>query len=114
MNRRLALLVAISACLTGCGPSPPKSFVSPDGKRTLTTVINQSRTDPTKYLCVKFKITDASGKVEFEHQTGVSDVMRWSIAWEGNDKFMLRSSDIGNQAWWIGRDGLWHETYLGR
>jgi hypothetical protein len=107
MNRRLAFALAVGLGLSGCGPRPDPRVVSPDGRRIVTASVNRNKADGTKYLCVRIKIADAAGHVEFEEQTGASVVMRWSVAWSGNDTVVLRSSDIGPSGWRVGPDGTW-------
>lgn len=116
---RVAILlgVGLAGCITLAGIAlmlligqgeAPRSIRSPDGRRTLLVEIEQSRADRTKYKCVKFAVKDASGRMEFEAQTGASHFMRWSLDWAGSDRIVLRSSDIGGKAWARDSDGHWH------
>jgi hypothetical protein len=107
MNPRVAIALAVALGLSGCGGDAERRVTSPDGRRIVTASVNQSKTDRAKYLCVRIKIADASGHVEFEEQTGASGVMRWSVAWSGDDTVILRSSDIGSSGWRLGSDGTW-------
>ncbi len=96
--------------LLGCTERRSNSISSPDGSLTLVTSINDSQEDPTKYLCVKFQIVDSTGMVLYEEQTGASDRMRWSMQWDGNQRVVLNSSDIGTVAWEQQADGLWRKV----
>jgi hypothetical protein len=74
---------------------------------TLHTRIEQSRSDPTLYLCVIFEIRDRSGCILHTENTRASDVMRWEMSWVDNDRIRLRSSDIGTYEWVRQADGRW-------
>jgi hypothetical protein len=76
---------------------------------TLVTTIEQSRADPTAYLCVVFEIHDAAGKVLYQENTHASDVHRWSMRWESNDVIRLQSSDIGPRSWRRQPNGEWEK-----
>lgn len=106
--RSLVWLVVL-VFLLGCtaARSSTHSIPSPDGSLTLITSMNQNKEDLTKYLCVKFQIVDATGKVWYEEQTGASDRMQWEMYWDENDRVVLESSDIGTLAWEQQADGTW-------
>ena len=77
---------------------------------TLVPTINQSTKDKSKYLCVRFSIMDAKGKVLHQEQTSTSSRMKWSLNWQGNDKIVLQSADIGTYTWQRGANGTWKKT----
>ncbi len=106
---RYAFVLLILGGLAGCfsPKSDSNSIPSPDGRFVLVTTINRDKTDPTAYLCVKLKILDDSGNVLYEEQTRASDRMRWTVKWDGNERVVLESSDIGTYVWELGRDGQW-------
>ena len=74
---------------------------------TLATSVNQSKADPTRYLCVVVDITDSSGKSLHHEVTPASDTQRWSIQWVSNDEVLLRSSDVGSYRIRRQPDGTW-------
>jgi len=79
----------------------------------LATSVNQSKADPTKYLCVRFEIRDdRTGAVIHRQQTSASDVMRWSIHWESNETIRLESSDVGTCWWDCQPNGSWKERQM--
>ncbi len=100
--------IMVILILPGCAPTPSKSIPSPDGRLALVTSVNRSKADVTTYLCVRFQIVDSTGKVLYEEQTHASDRMRWKMSWEGSDRVVLDSSDIGTLAWERQADGSWH------
>ena len=100
--------VCVVASLAGCSrPRTLAPLKSPDGTMTLVPGVNASHADPVTYGCVQFTIQDAHGKVLHREQTHAADRMRWSLAWSGNDKVILNSSDIGTSAWQRRADGKW-------
>ena len=108
----LGLSLALAAGLVHLiGPSrriaESRTVVSPDGRRVVKATINANRADPRKYLCVKIRIENVAGEVELDEQTGASQVIRWSAGWSGNDRVILRSSDMGPLGWQLGPDGTW-------
>jgi len=74
------------------------------------TTIGADKTDPPAYLCVKFEIQDSAGQLLYAEQTRASARMRWSVGWDGNERVVLESSDIGTYAWERGSDGQWHRV----
>jgi len=100
-------LLFFSGLVFGCTTSHSTSIPSPDGSLTLVTSINQDRADRTAYLCVKFQIFDKAGQVVYEEQTHASDRMIWTMKWEGDQRLVLESSDIGTYAWEQGTGGMW-------
>jgi len=102
----LLILGSLAGCIWPKSDSE-SSIPSPDGRFVLVTTINRDKTDPTVYLCVKLKILDDSGNVLYEEQTRASDRMRWTAKWDGNERVVLESSDIGTYVWELGRDGQW-------
>ncbi len=105
----LALAVGVTLFLQSYLRQPPRDRLvpSPDGRRVVRATINQDKANPRQYLCVRIRIEDAAGRVEMDEQTGASHVMRWSVGWSGNDRVILRSSDIGPLGWRLGPDGTW-------
>ena len=94
--------------VAGCGqpsPSPPQK--SPDGTMSLSTSVNQSKANPTRYLCVVVDINDSTGKPLHHEVTPASDTQRWSIQWVSNDEVLLKSSDVGNYRIRRQPDGKW-------
>lgn len=113
MKNRALLISSLlfSLALWGCSAPPNLApMPSPDGKLNLVPTINQSQNDPTKYLCVHFAIMDAKGKVLHQEQTSASSRMKWSLNWQGNDKIVLKSADIGTYTWQRQPDGKWKRT----
>lgn len=75
---------------------------SPSGKFQIKTSINQDKSDPTRYLCVKIYLLDTKGNELAQLQTGASDRMKWATGWmKEQDIIVLDSSDIGTHAWEI-------------
>ena len=74
---------------------------------TLTTSVNQSKADRTRYLCVIVDITDSAGKTLHHEITPASDTQRWSIQWVSNNEVLLKSSDVGSYRIRRQRDGTW-------
>ena len=72
---------------------------------TLTVSVNQSKADPTKYLCVAFDVHDKSGGLLHAVQSNASDTSKWAIGWFDDATIVLYSSDIGTYAWQLSDDG---------
>ena len=109
---RMATLLFLSlVAFAGCGSpfgstaSALKPIASPDGTMTLTPSVNQSKADPTKYLCVTFDIHDKSGGLLHNVLSGASDIQKWAIGWFDDSTIVLYSSDIGTYAWRLADDG---------
>jgi hypothetical protein len=108
MWRKSLVLTLLTMMLPGCGrTASTPSQKSPDGTMSLTTSVNQSNANPTRYLCVVVDITDSAGTKLHHEVTPASDTHRWSIQWITNDEVLLKSSDVGN--FYIRRqpDGTW-------
>ena len=102
------VLMSVAVLVAGCRrPTTVVARQSPDGTMTLTTSVNQSRAEPTRYLCVVVDITDASGRTLHHEVTPASDTQRWSIRWMGNDAIMLESADVGIYKIRRQADGTW-------
>lgn len=92
-------------------PRLPQSIYSPDNSKIIVPTINNSKSDMTKYLCVKITAVDAqTSQVLFEEQTGASDRMNWSIQWLTNHLILLKSSDIGSYCWQEDKNNVWQST----
>jgi hypothetical protein len=102
------LLAMVALC--GCARKPEPPIFSPDGSMSLHTWIEESKSDPTSYLCVAFQIRAARRRVLHEENTRASDVMRWRMSWISNECLRLDSSDIGTCFWEIQPDGSWRKT----
>jgi hypothetical protein len=74
---------------------------------TVTTSVNQSKQDTTRYLCVVVDITDTAGKSLHHEVTPASDTMRWSLRWVSNDALLLDSGDVGKYHILRQPDGTW-------
>ena len=72
---------------------------------TLTPSVNQSKADPTTYLCVAFDIHDKSGTLLHGIQSNASDISKWAIGWFDDTTIVLYSSDIGTYAWRLSDKG---------
>lgn len=104
----LLFLLFFMFMLAGCVHSDKMTIISPDKKYNLITSINQDKRDRTKYLCVKFEIVEiSSGKCVFHEQTDSSDNMRWEMAWDGNSRVWLKSSDTGTYYWEKQNNNAW-------
>jgi hypothetical protein len=79
-------------------------IVSPVGAMTLTPSVNQSKADPTKFLCVAFDVHDESGGLLHSVQSSASDTSKWAIGWFDDATIVLYSSDIGTYAWQLSDD----------
>jgi hypothetical protein len=100
------LLVLLHVDIANRGSQNGRTY-SPDGRLVLLTSVNQSKEDPTRYLCVAVEIQDSAGHVLFHEVTPASDTMRWSIGWETNAKVILQSSDVGTYVVEKLPDGRW-------
>ena len=101
------LLAVLWGWPSGCTTARADSVPSPDGRFVLVTTINKDMTDPTVYLCVKFQILDSAGHVLHAEQTRASDRMRWTMRWDGSERVVLESADIGTYTWERQSDGRW-------
>lgn len=106
----LVSVLGLFVWLSGCTPTRSEAIPSPDGRLFLIPAINTDKTDPRVYLCVKFEIRDSAGRLLYTEQTRASARMRWSMRWDGNERVVLESSDIGTYAWERGHDGQWHKV----
>jgi hypothetical protein len=87
--------------LVGCGPvmKPVERVISPSGAFLVAAIPNESKSDPTKWRCIRLILMDRSGATLSAVQTGVSDGQKWAVGWmETGDVIVLQSSDIGTQA----------------
>lgn len=98
----MLVVLALVAC-----DEEPAPLRSPDGQWVLTPKINDSRSDPTSYRCLRIEIRDASGKVVFSEQTHASVRMKWNARWLGSNRFEIDSSDVGTLRWRRRADGGW-------
>ncbi len=115
MNLKYVILTVLASgfltgLLAGCTSTQTNYIPSPDGRLVLVTMVNTDRTDPTIYLCVRFQILDDSGHILYEEQTRASARMRWTMRWDGNERVVLESSDIGTYVWERGSDGRWQKV----
>lgn len=101
------IMVGVAGCRRSGSTSTSAPIASPDGKYSLVTSVNQSKTDPTKYLCVILEIHDAQGILVGKVQTGASDRMRWNVAWDSKNRIWLKSADIGTHYCELQADGQW-------
>src|SRR3954471_18438103 len=102
------ILMIVAVLVTGCNRTTAASTQkSPDGTMTLATSVNQSKANPTRYLCVVVDITDSAGKTLHHEVTPASDTQRWSIRWVTNDEVPLTSSDVGTYHIRRQPDGTW-------
>jgi len=98
----------IAVLVTGCNrTTAAPAQKSPDGTMTLATSVNQSKANPTRYLCVVVDITDSAGKTLHHEVTPASGTQRWSIGWVSNDEVLLKSSDVGSYHIRRQTDGTW-------
>lgn len=114
MNNHAILLVLLCVLTYGCSsrsPVPSAPVPSPSGKYLAITSVNQDKPNPQRDLCVIIEITDTSGKLLYRQITGASDRMRWSIAWDGDDKLILDSSDIGTYTIQRQSDDTWTDDF---
>jgi len=109
MSLRTPLVLMLAVVVAGCGQaSTAPAQKSPDGTMSLSTSVNQSKADSTRYLCVVVDITDSAGKTVHHEVTPASTTQRWSIQWVSNDEVLLKSSDIGNYRIRRQPDGTWN------
>lgn len=94
MIRLLLLCLLITGCSRSSAP-----LASPSGAFSVTTEISGDEAGPTRRLCVRLKIIDASAKSEIAFQTGASDMQKWAVAWSPSNSLVLYSSDIGTLAY---------------
>jgi len=116
MCLRLAVVLVLlgsAMSLAGCRgreeevASYKEVIPSPDGRRNLICTVNTDRSDPTTYLCVRFRVVVPDVRQECSIQTEASHTMRWSMRWDGNDAVVLDSADIGTHRWRRAADGTW-------
>ena len=87
--------------LAGCYRmmKPVERAISPSGSFVVAAIPNDSKTDPTKYRCIRLVLMDQNGATLSAIQTGVSDGQKWAVGWmESQDVIVLQSSDIGTQS----------------
>jgi ABC-type phosphate/phosphonate transport system substrate-binding protein len=108
MSPRISLVLILALLIAGCSrASSAPAQKSPDGTMSLLTSVNQSKANPTRYLCLVVDITDSTGKSLHHEVTPASDTQRWSIQWVSNDEVLLKSSDVGNYRIRRQPDGTW-------
>jgi hypothetical protein len=92
-------------------PQQTEPVYSPSRELVIEPIINTSREDMTKYLCIKMVIRDAeTGNILWEKQTSASSRMGWSVQWINEDLIQLQSSDVGDSCWARENDGTWQEA----
>lgn len=101
---QIALLVTVAGCL-GSGPHALAPIPSPNQSLIVTPSVNRSQSNPTKYLCIAFDITDVAGGRLHHVQTSASDRMKWALGWYDDATVVLYSSDIGTYAWRLTENG---------
>lgn len=97
--------------LTACGPfmKPTVRVESPDGDYVVAAIPNDSKSDPTKYRCIRLILENRNGNVLSALQTSVSDGQKWAVGWmETENVIVLQSGDIGTQAYTIESNELNH------
>ena len=73
----------------------------------VAAVPNDSKTDPTKYRCLKLVLMDQAGNTLSTIQTGASHYQKWAVGWmETGAIVVLQSSDIGTLAYSIESNGF--------
>ena len=115
MNQRLLLLVCLAGFAIGCMPirapiaavTTPVVQGSPNGERLLEITINDSKVDPTKYLCLELQIRPTAGEASTTQRisTTASSTSKWACDWLDDSTIVLNSRDIGFRAWQVGQDG---------
>jgi hypothetical protein len=114
MPLRRSLILIVGMLFGGCGrTSSVAAQKSPDGTMTLSNTVNQSKANPTRYLCVVVDITDSAGRVLHHEITPASDTQRWSIRWVSNEEALLKSSDVGRYRIRRQPDGTWKGEFVG-
>lgn len=116
MPRAISLTRVMILCsvLIGCGRSPTdllQEVPSPDGSLVVLGLVNQDKTDPTRYLCVIVEVRDTAGDVLYREVTPASDIQRWSLRWTRDDEILLDSSDVGRYYIRPDATGEWHGTF---
>ncbi len=114
----LLLLAGLLIWDFGVSRYPPQEKVleslnSPDQSLLLTTRVNHNKSDLSRYLCVIVDIRESNeaGKIIHSEITPASARMRWSIKWEGNDRIILDSSDVGEVIIYRNEGGLWESRF---
>lgn len=101
-NLSLSSLFIVSICFivfTGCHSN--KIFYSPD-----KTLKASTKEDSKGMLIVN--IFDKEENLLFEYNTGASTFHKWSVNWQGNNKIMIRTSDIGPTSIIRNESGNWY------
>jgi hypothetical protein len=111
---RAGILTMVVLLMTGCFRSPEKglnkTIPSPSGSYQISASSNEDKSDKTKYLCLKLRLTDSRGTELDVAQTGASYTMKWALGWmKEKDTVVLYSSDIGTYGYEIARDGKLRE-----
>jgi hypothetical protein len=73
---------------------------SPNARRTL--VFENER-------ILTVRVIGDDGVLEARINTHASRVMRWRLKWDGNDRIVLKSADIGDRSWIFVSSGGWVE-----
>ena len=105
--RRLAIIGMF--LLVGCGSmlKPVERVASPAGTYVVAAIPNDSKSDPTKYRCIRLVLMDRSGRTLSALQTSASDGQKWAIGWmTTGEVVVLQSSDIGTQAFSVESNDL--------
>lgn len=79
---------------------PTVRVASPDGDFVVAAIPNDSKSDPTKYRCIRLILENRNGNALSAIQTNVSDGQKWAVGWmESENVIVIQSSDIGTQAY---------------
>jgi hypothetical protein len=99
--------------LIGCSPMmrPAERVASPSGTFVVAAISNESKSDPTKYRCIRLILEHRNGNSLSAVQTGTSDDHKWAVGWmPTGDIVVLQSSDIGTQAFTVQSNALVQTT----
>jgi hypothetical protein len=102
-NKMLLAFVLGLICCSGQETEILETHKSPSGEYLLNVELCNRNNAADKYILM-FRLTDEMSELDYV-RTGASDVQKWAVTWYNEKIVVLNSSDIGTNAWTVGREG---------
>jgi hypothetical protein len=104
----IVLAVLLALLLGKLSSDVPPPLKSPGGMREVAFTATESRGDPATHKRIAIEIRRSGGGTEYRRQTRAHNLRSWSAKWEGDNRLILTSDEIGTLRWSF--DGAaWHD-----